>query len=111
MQVQTSVANDQLQVSSGAVTMAGVNFVKTTMTVPTSATALPLTNLTGIPPVLAIKNLDTTNYVEVDAVNTFNAFPQKVKPGGIVVLCPETATIYVRANTASCQIQYFACEP
>lgn len=51
---------------------------------------------------LFIYNQDATNYVEVDSANTFDKFPQKITAGKFVVLMPETSTIYLKANTGSC---------
>ena len=54
--------------------------------------------------VIYVRNLDATNYVQVDSANTFDKFPQHIAPGQAVLLLPETSTIYVKANTAPLKI-------
>ncbi len=65
----------------------------------TSATALVFGDL-GLPQFVFVKNLDETNYVQIDANNSFNGFPQKLLPGQGIFLTPQTGTIYAKANTA-----------
>lgn len=57
-----------------------------------------------------IKNMDTTNFIEVDSATAMNAFPQKLKAGEFCILKPETATIYLKADTAPCNVQVVAFE-
>lgn len=59
---------------------------------------------------LLLKNLSAANYVEIDSVNTFNGFPQKILAGEFILLKPQTATIYARANTAEVNLQVVALE-
>lgn len=59
---------------------------------------------------ILIKNLDPTNYVEVDSASAMTSFPQKIKPGGMILLSPETITIWAKANTAACDCLIVACE-
>lgn len=111
MSVSKSGASVSLS-AGGSLTMAGVNMVgPVTETIATSATQITMPNITGVPPAILIKNLDATNYLEVDIVNTFNSWPQKIQPGCCVLLAPESATIYGKAHTASVQIAYCVCEP
>ena len=110
MQVSKGGVSESLSGSSN-VTMAGANVLKATQTIATAATQLALTGITGIPPCLVVHNLDAANYVEIDSANTFDKFPQKVLAGGYAILWPETATIWLKAHTASVQVQYLASEP
>jgi hypothetical protein len=57
-----------------------------------------------LPKVVYIRNMDTTNFVQVDSATTFDKFPQKIYPGQAVLLLPETATIYIKADTAPLKI-------
>jgi hypothetical protein len=60
------------------------------------------------PAILYVRNLDATNYIEVDSISTMANFPQKLFPGEAVLLKPETGTVYAKAHTAPCQI-FFIC--
>jgi hypothetical protein len=53
---------------------------------------------------LMLINQDSTNYVEIDSVNTFNSFPQKITAGKFIFLMPQTSTIYAKANTAAVKL-------
>ena len=88
----------------------GNDGMQETQDVLTSATAITMGNITGAPKALLVKNLDKTNYVEIDSANTFDKFPQKVLPGAVILLAPQTATIYGRANTATVKIMKIAAE-
>jgi hypothetical protein len=74
-------------------------FIAEEISVATSASAVPVGDIT--PQSVFIKNLDDTNFIEVDSANTFDKFPQKIYPGKGVFLAPETATIYWKANTGA----------
>jgi len=75
-------------------------FFESEQSIATSATALDFSAL-GTPQLLFVKNLDETNFVQIDANNSFNGFPQKVLPGQGILLAPQTGTIYAKANTAA----------
>src|SRR3954471_173221 len=60
---------------------------------------------------LALINLDTTNFVQVDSASTYDKFPQKVYPGEGILLRPQTATIHVKADTAPVNISYLIVGP
>lgn len=82
--------------------LAGPQFIGVELSVGTAAAAI---NIGGITPsVIFIKNLDTTNYVEIDSAIGISSFPQKLFPGQAILLLPETGTFYGRANTAPCQV-------
>lgn len=69
----------------------------------TVSTPLTVGDITT-PKVVFIKNLDTTNFVQVDSATTFDKFPQKLYPNEGILLLPQTAAIYLKADTAACQI-------
>lgn len=78
----------------------GSQACKTVQSIATSSTQIVL-EVTGSPAFLVLINNDTSNYVEIDANSSFNGFPQKILAGGFIVLSPETATIYAKANTGA----------
>jgi hypothetical protein len=109
--IQTSTAlifsgsTDSFQASaSSSVTQSGTGALFQTQSIGTSSEALNLGDLANVGGGLLIKNTDETNYVEIDAVNTFNSFPQKILAGRTILLAPQTTTIYAKANTASVAI-------
>lgn len=73
-------------------------------TIDTTSTALSFGDMVAAPKSLYVRNLDATNYVEIDESNSFNAFPQKIPPGGAILLLPQTLTIYGKANTAAVKV-------
>lgn len=79
-------------------------FIGNEQIIGTAAETILLGDIGATPVFIFIRNMDTTNYVEVDAVNTFTSFPQKIFPGKGVYLYPETGTIYIKANTASVRV-------
>lgn len=101
-----SVAKD----ASGTITMSGEDMGAHTQVITTSATAMNMGTVTGAPAAVLVKNLDPTNYVEVDSANSFDKFPQKIRPGCGIILFPETATMYLKANTASCLVEIAMAE-
>ena len=86
----------------GVLDLAGAGMMQQPQSIATSATALDLAAVGGAPKKLLIANLDAANYVEIDSVNTFTNFPQKILAGDVILLSPETATIYAKAHTAAC---------
>lgn len=89
--------------------MAGAEMIGNTQTVGTSAETLTVGDVSTIG-YLLIKNLDSTNFVEIDAVSTMDSFPQKVLAGESILLKPQTATIYGKADTAACSVYVQAVE-
>lgn len=77
----------------------GTQACKTVQSIATSSTQIVL-EVTGNPAYLMLINQDPTNFVQIDANTSFNGFPQKILPGGFIVLSPETATVYAKADTA-----------
>jgi hypothetical protein len=94
---------------SKSLDLTGTDMLQAPQTIATASTTISLGNITGAPKKLLIANLDATNYVEIDSVNTFDKFPQKVLPGDFILLSPETGVIYGKAHTAAVQIMIVAC--
>lgn len=81
--------------------MSGDAMVAKPQSIATSSTAITFGDISGAPKKVVIKNLDATNYVEVDSASSFDKFPQKVLPGDTILLSPQTGTIYAKAHTSA----------
>lgn len=101
MQVSSSGTN--VTGSGGFNATGGTGMIGVIQTIGTSAEALDFTDV-GTPYAVFLKNMDETNYVDFDAVNTIDAFPQRLLPGECIVLRPSTGTIYGKAHTSACQV-------
>lgn len=84
--------------------------VSQTQTIGTTAEALDLGDLANVNGGICIRNNDAVNFVEIDAANTFNSFPQKIPAGQVAMLRPQTTTIYAKANTAAVVISVLAAK-
>jgi hypothetical protein len=90
-------------VNASSYTQSGSGILLEPQTIGTSAELLTFGDLANLGGGLLITNDDTTNYVEIDSVNTFDSgMQQKLIPGQGVVLRPQATTIYAKANTAAC---------
>ena len=85
-------------------TVTGTDYVRQTMSVPTSVTALPLGGI-ATPGYCMITNRDTVNYVEVYTA-VAGAAAIKLKPGEWAIFRFTTAAPAVKANTAAVRIDY-----
>lgn len=90
-------------------TASGTNLLNHIQSIGTSAEAVVVGEVTTIGYVL-VANLDATNYVQIDKVNTFDGFPQKLLAGDVILLKPESVTMYLKANTAACDVLIVAAE-
>lgn len=97
-------------VGSQQLTQAGTHSLESIQSIATSATAVSIGSCANIG-FIFIQNLDPTNYVEVDIVNTFNSWPQKLLPGGPgIFLCPEGTAVFAKAHTGACDCKVVVCE-
>ena len=62
----------------------------------------------GTPGVVFIKNLDTTNYVEIGCVT--GQYTIKLKAGEACMFRAAGSAVYAVANTAACDVEYFIIE-
>jgi hypothetical protein len=62
----------------------------------------------GTPGYIFIKNLDDTNYVEVGS--TTGAYDIRLKAGEFAVYRHNSTTVYSKANTAACKLEYWIIE-
>ena len=99
-------ANINTTMTSGTqqFTVSGTDYVRETMSVPTSATALPLGAITT-PGYCMITNKDATNYVDVLDAAAGNACI-RLLPGEWAVFRFKTTAPAVQAHTAAVKIEY-----
>jgi len=62
----------------------------------------------GTPGYMFIKNLDATNYVEIGS--TTGVYDIKLKAGEVCLYRHNSATVYAKANTAICNVEYLLME-
>ena len=79
-------------------------FIGNEQLIGTTAETIFLGDIGSAPIFLFIRNMDGTNFVTVDSVNTLTNFPQKILPNKGIYLYPQTGTIYIKADTASCRV-------
>jgi len=95
--------------ASNTITMAGDQMITNVQTIGTSSETLALGDVSTLG-YLFIKNLDATNFILVDYVDTMDAFTQKLLAGESILLKPVGTTIYAFANTAPCNVLVVALE-
>lgn len=104
-----SYLSDSLSGSMSS-SVAGDDFVKMTQLVPTSTTALSIGNLSTLGAYL-IKNLDTTNYVDILSSTTGITILHLLPSSSAVGYFPGTITApAAKANTSPVSIEYMICE-
>lgn len=92
-------------------TMTGDDMFQATQVIGTSSELVNLGDITGAPRQLVVKNLDSTNFIEIGGDSGLTVFSLKVRPNDCQVFEPTSGTVYAKANTASCRIQVVAFEP
>lgn len=91
--------------------LAGTDYYAKSWTVTTSWTAIPLDALASFD-LLFVKNNDAANYVQLATANDNSQIFAKLTAGRGCFLPPDpSATLYWRANTASCVCTVTATEP
>jgi len=90
-----------LQFAQANFTMAGTNYERFSMSVPTSATAIPLGGITT-PGWFLIVNKDLTNYVEIYVSSGGATSGIKIPAGGVAMGVFIAAAPALKANTAGC---------
>ena len=86
-------------------TMSGGDHILATQEIGTSEEALDVGNITTTGYIFLV-NLDSTNYVEVGLTGSY---PIKV-PAGEGALFKANGTIYAKANSSACVVEYMAME-
>ena len=91
--------------------LSGTDFYSKQWTVTTSWTAIPLDALASFD-LLMVRNTDSTNYVQIATANDGTHIFAKLTAGrGLFLPADSSATLYWRANTASCVCSVVATEP
>lgn len=93
---------------SDQVTITGDAFTNAVQAIGTSEEEVAQGADLGTPGYVFIKNLDATNYVEVGS--TTGVYDIKLLAGEFALYRHNSATVYAKANTASCNIQYIIFE-
>jgi len=100
--------NDASLQFSRAITVdiAGDSYVKAVQEIGTSEELLVEPDALGTPGYVYVKNLDSTNFVEVGLTGSYTI---KLLAGDFC-LFPAAAAIYAKADTASCNVEYAIVE-
>ena len=93
---------------SDSVTISGDSFTHGVQSVGTSEEELVQGADLGTPGVVLILNLDATNYVEVGS--TTGVYDIKCKAGEFALYRHNSATVYAKANTGACLVEYIITE-
>lgn len=103
-------AVESLSVSGLTITMTGTDYVKKTQTIGTSSEALGLIDA-GTIGLCLIKNLDTTNYVEVRG-RSADLHLLRINAGEFALFrfSGDSTAPEVKANTAACIVEYVIFE-
>lgn len=96
--------------TSGTLDMAGDDMLQTTQVIGTTAELVGLGEITGTPGMIAIQNLDATNFVEIGGDSGLTVFKIKIPPLKAALFTPTSGTIYAQADTAACRIMVVASE-
>jgi len=96
--------------SNKRITMTGDDMVQGTQVIGTTSELLVLGDITGAPSQIAIKNLDSTNFVEIGGDSGLTVFKVKLLPTEIMLIRPTSGTIYAKADTAAVRIAFCATE-
>jgi hypothetical protein len=98
------------QAASKVIDMSGDDMLCNTQAIGTSAELVSFGEITGAPSVLFVKNLDSTNYVELGGDSGLTVFKLKLPAGHVAMFQPSSATLYAKANTAAVNLLVFATE-
>jgi len=95
--------------ASKTVDMSGSAKIASTQNIGTTTEALSIGDVTDVGYVY-IKNLDSTNYVEVGITSPVSASNAMItlKPGEFALFPTRLETIYAKANTAACNVDIVA---
>jgi len=90
--------------------MAGNEMLQETQLIGTAAELLTWGEIGGAPRKVLLLNVDPTNFVTIAGDSGITNFPQKIRPGDFIVLCPTAAAMYAKADTAPVRIVKVAVE-
>lgn len=98
------------QATSKRLSMTGAEMLQATQNIGTTAETVSFGGIGGVPQLLLVQNLDTTNYLELGGDSGLTVFKLKVPAGQIAVFTPTSATLYAKANTAAVNALFVAIE-
>jgi hypothetical protein len=90
--------------------MAGTDMLQATQNIGTTAELVSFGDITGAPQFVMIRNLDTTNFVELGGDSGLTVFKTKLLAGQVCLFTPSSATLYAKADTAAVSIMVVAVE-
>lgn len=109
--LSTTKANGALSPGTltGQVSQTNIPNIDSTISIGTTAEQLDFGDISGAPAAFEMKNLDTTNFVQValDSGVSTQIFA-KLLPGAVMLIPPATGTIYAKADTAACFVKLVA---
>lgn len=111
--VQLSARKNGASVTVSSVknqTMAGSAMVQGTQSIGTSSELVTFGEIAGAPAQVLIKNMDSTNFVEIGGDSGLTVFKLKVLAGCSILISPSSGTLYAKADTASVRILVAAAE-
>lgn len=104
--INCSIASGGQSVSgakSFSANLSSTSFIGSEVTVGSTTAASIFIGGLSNPSVVLVINQDTTNFITIDNISALTNFPQKLLPGQGILLCPESGTIFAKADTAPCQ--------
>lgn len=91
--------------------LSGTNVISGRFSATTSWAAIPVTGLASVD-LIAIKNNDATNFIELAVTNDGTNKFAKITAGRMAFFPPAgSVTLYVKADTAACDYTIVAVEP
>lgn len=90
--------------------MTGINMIQGTQTIGTMPELIDFGGIAGSPRFVVIKNLDSSNFVNIAGNDTMSGLNIKILPNDCCVFHPQSADVYAQADGASCLIQILAIE-
>jgi len=98
------------QSATMAADMTGNQMMQATQNIGTTAELVDFGDITGVPQLVMIRNLDATNFVEIGGDSGLTVFKLKIKKGQSALFEPTSGTLYAKANTAAVNIMTVAIE-
>lgn len=89
-------------------TMSGSELVQQTQVIATSATAVDIGAISGVPGIFIIQNLDGSNFIELATDNGMANKFAKLLAGEWAVFPPSSGTFYAKADTGSVRVLILA---
>lgn len=90
--------------------MTGVQIVYSSQLIGTTWEAVTFGDISGVPSQALFQNLDSTNYIELALANDDSQVFAKIVAGDLALIPLKSATLYAKANSASCNMLKGATE-